>query len=264
VPVAGAWQPTPPAFNPNPLQPCWGHLRPMVLTSSGECPPPGHPSFSTTATSSFYAAALEVYNTGVGLTAEQKTIADYWADNPGATGTPAGHWMAIVSQFARSQGLSLAGAAEAYARVGIAVHDAFIVCWNSKYIYNLQRPVTYINDNIDRNWQPYIVTPNFPTYTSGHSTQSAAAARVLTDLFGVKRFTDTTHTDHALTPAQPPRTFNSFEEAAAEAAISRLYGGIHYSFDNNDGLGCGECVGKAIRNRVSFKSATAVNEDAER
>lgn len=264
VPVAGAWQPTTPAFNPNPLQPCWGKLRPMVLTSGGECPPPGHPPFSTSATSSFYAAALEVYNIGVGLTAEQKTIADYWADNPGATGTPAGHWIAIVSQFARSQGLSLARAAEAYARVGMAVHDAFVVCWNSKYTYNLQRPVTYINDNIDRNWQPYIVTPNFPTYTSGHSTQSGAAASVLTDMFGVKRFTDMTHANHALTPAQQPRTFNSFDEAAAEAAISRLYGGIHYSFDNNDGLGCGECVGKAIRNRVSFKSVTAGSEDAGR
>ena len=251
--VLGAWRPTPPAFNPNPLQPCWGNIRPMVLTSGSECPPVGHPPFSTNNASAFYAAALEVYNVGISLTAEQKTIADYWADGAGATGTPPGHWIAIVSQIARTDRLTLAEAAEAYARVGIAVHDAFIECWNAKYVYNLQRPVTYINDNINASWTTYIVTPNFPTYTSGHSTQSGAAARVLTDMFGIKRFTDTTHTNHSLTPPQQPRTFNSFAEAAAEAAVSRLYGGIHYTFDNNDGLASGQCIGQKISERVSFR-----------
>src|SRR6185503_10232393 len=104
--VAGVWQPTPPAFNPNPLQPCWGQLRPMVLTSGGECPPQGHPAFSTAAGSDFNAAALEVYNVGLGLTAEQKIIADYWSDGAGATGTPPGHWIAIVSQIAQNDDLS--------------------------------------------------------------------------------------------------------------------------------------------------------------
>ena len=253
TPVPGAWQPTPPAFNPNPLQPCWGLVRPMVLTSGEECPPQGHPAFSTAAGSDFNAAALEVYNVGLGLTAEQKTIADYWSDGAGTTGTPPGHWIAIVSQIAQNDDLSLAKAAEAYARVGIAVHDAFIACWNAKYVYNLQRPVTYINNNIDPSWSSYIVTPNFPTYTSGHSTQSGAAAGVLTDLFGIKMFTDTTHTDHGLVPPQQPRTYDSFDEAAAEAAISRLYGGIHFSFDNNDGLASGQCIGQAIHDRVKFK-----------
>ena len=97
------------------------------------------------------------------------------------------------------------------------------------------------------------MTPNFPTYTSGHSTQSAAAATVLTDMFGVKSFTDTTHTDHSLVPPQQPRKFDSFVQAANEAAISRLYGGIHYSFDNNDGLTCGQCIGGAIHDRVTFR-----------
>jgi membrane-associated phospholipid phosphatase len=252
VPVPGAWEPTPPLFNPNPLQPCWGLIRPMVLTSGEECAPPGHPTFSTDPTSDFYAAGLEVYHLGLGLTDEQQTIADYWSDGAGATGTPPGHWIAIVSQIARNDDLSLAAAAEAYARVGLAVHDAFIACWNLKYIYNLQRPVTYINDNIDAGWRPYIVTPGFPSYTSGHSTQSGAAARVLTDLFGIKSFTDTTHTDHGLVPPQKPRTFDSFDEAAAEAAVSRLYGGIHFPFDNDDGLASGECISQAIHDRVSF------------
>jgi membrane-associated phospholipid phosphatase len=252
VPVAGAWAPTPPLFNPNPLQPCWGMIRPMVLTSGAECPPPGHPAFSTDTASNFYAAGLGVYHAGLGLTDEQQTIADYWSDGAGATGTPPGHWIAIMSQIARNDDLSLAAAAEAYARVGMAVHDGFIACWNTKYIYNLQRPVTYINDNIDAGWRPYIVTPGFPSYTSGHSTQSGAAARVLTDLFGSKRFTDTTHADHGLVPPQKPRTYDSFDAAAAEAAVSRLYGGIHFAFDNNDGLSSGRCIGQAIHDRVSF------------
>jgi PAP2 superfamily len=252
MPVAGSWEPTPPLFNPSPLQSCWGLIRPMVLTSGEECAPAGHPRFSVAPSSDFFAAGFEVYNVVTGLTAEQKTIADYWSDAAGATGTPPGHWIAIVSQIARKDGLSLAEAAEAYARVGIAVHDAFIECWNTKYVYNLQRPVTYINDNIDGGWMPYIVTPNFPSYTSGHSTQSGAAASVLTDMFSVKRFKDITHIDHALLPPQKPRTFESFREAAAEAAVSRLHGGIHFRFDNDDGLASGECIGQAIQKRVSF------------
>ena len=158
-----------------------------------------------------------------------------------------------MSQIARNDGLSLASAAEAYARAGIAVHDAFIACWNAKYIFNLQRPVTYINSNIDATWTPYITTPNFPTYPSGHSTQSGAAARMLADMFGTKRFTDTTHTNHGLVPPQQPRSFNSFDQAAAEAADSRLLGGIHFAFDNYHGRAAGYCIAQAIRDKVSFK-----------
>jgi len=100
---------------------------------------------------------------------------------------------------------------------------------------------------------PLLVTPPFPEYASGHSTQSGAVATVLTDLFGVKAFTDTTHSDHDLTPPQPPRTFNSFDEAADEAALSRLYGGIHYSSGNANGLAQGRCIGQVILDRIAFK-----------
>lgn len=208
--------------------------------------------------SEFYAAALDVYTTRAHLTDEQQTIADYWADGAGQTGTPPGHWMAIVSQLARhhgdhQHGLSLMAAAEAFARVGIAVHDAFIACWYTKYVYNLQRPVTYVNDHIDPMWRSYLTTPGFPSYHSGHSTQSGAVATVLTAMFGRLAFTDTTHMDHGLLPPQAPRTFRSFDEAAEEAAVSRLYGGIHYPFDNDDGLGTGWCIGDWIRQRVQFK-----------
>jgi membrane-associated phospholipid phosphatase len=252
--VPGPWEPTPPAFIRNPEQPCWGQLQPMVLESGTECAPPGHPGFSTNSESTFYAAAFEVYQTGLSLTEEQKTIAEYWADGVGTTGTSSGHWMAIVGQIARNDGLSLAAAAEAYAKLGITVTDAFITIFHAKYFYNLVRPVTYIQDHIDHTWRPYLVrTPSNPSYSSGHSTQSRAAAEVLTDLFGDKAFIDTTHADHHLMPPQKPRAFSSFKEAAAEAAVSRLYGGIHYAFDNDDGRASGRCVGQAINDRVRFK-----------
>jgi membrane-associated phospholipid phosphatase len=249
-----AWQPTPPNFVLPPEQPCWGQLQPMVLASSTECAPPGPPAFSTDPASDFYAAALEVYQVSQTLTAEQQTIAQYWADFPGTTATSSGHWVAIVSQIVRNEGLSLAAAAEAYARLGIAVTDAFIMLFDAKYQYNLVRPVTYIQAYIDDTWLPYlVVTPPNPSYPSTHATQSSAAATVLTDLFGAKAFIDTTHLDHHLMPPQQPRVFRSFTEAAAEAAISRLYGGIHYAFDADDGRVAGQCVGQAINDRVDFQ-----------
>jgi membrane-associated phospholipid phosphatase len=133
------------------------------------------------------------------------------------------------------------------------LRDAFITSFHAKYRYNLQRPVTYIQDHIDGSWLPLIVTPPNPAYIAGHSTQSGAAAAVLTDLFGRKAFTDTLHTDHHLMPPQEPRTFRSFNEAAAEAAVSRLYAGIHYAFDNDEGRASGRCVGQAINDRVRFQ-----------
>jgi membrane-associated phospholipid phosphatase len=247
----GLWEPTPPAFAP-PLEPCWGQLRPFVLTSGEECAPPPPPAYSDDPGSAFYAFGREVYTTSVTLTAEQRTIAQYWADNPGETGTPPGHWIAIVGQLARNEGLSLMAAAEGYARVGLAVADAFIGSWHTKYTYNLLRPETYITRRIDPTWLPLLVTPGFPSYTSGHATQSGAAATVLTDLFGVHPFTDTLHEDHDLEPRPEPRSFGAFEEAAEEAAMSRLYAGIHYPFDNDNGLAQGQCVGHVIVDRILF------------
>lgn len=248
----GGWRPTPPGFGGKPLQPCWGQLRPMALKSGQECAAPGAPKFSDSTNSEFYAAGVEVHKIGLGLSTEQRIIADYWADNAGDSGTPPGHWIAIASQIARKDNLSLVKAAEAYARVGIAVHDAFIGCWYTKYLHNLKRPVTYINDNVHGQWRSYIATPPFPSYPSGHAVQSGAAAKVLTDMFGARGFTDTTHTDHGLKPALRPRAFKSFQQAAAEAAQSRLYGGIHYAFDNSDGLASGDCIGRAVLDRVKF------------
>jgi hypothetical protein len=244
----GLWEPTPPLFRPA-LQPCWGSLRPFVLTSGSECAPPPPPAFSTAPDSAFHLEALEVYQAGTSLTDEQKAIAQFWSDDPGNTGTPPGHWISIVGQIAQRDGLSLAEAAEAYARVGIAVADSFVACWDAKFQHNLLRPVTYIQDHVNAAWLPLLGTPPFPEYTSGHSTQSAAAALVLGDMLGTVSFTDRTHETRGL----EPRSFASFDEAAAEAAISRLYGGIHYRAAIERGMDQGSCIGGAILDRVQFR-----------
>jgi hypothetical protein len=143
----------------------------------------------------------------------------------------------------RREEASLAAAAETYARVGIAVCDAFIACWQQKYRYNLLRPVTYLRRHVDPEWTPLLVTPPFPEYPSGHSVQSGAAFQVLTDLFGDGyAFVDHTHDERGLAP----RAFGSFLEAADEAAISRLYGGIHFRAAIVNGVAQGRCIGTAV------------------
>jgi len=242
---AGLWVPTPPAMLANPLQPCWGQLRPFAVSAGTVCAPPPPPTFSTVVGSEFHTMALEVYQTVNNNTLEQQTIALFWADG-------SGHWTSIVSQVLASDEESLAKAAEAYARVGIALADAAICCWNTKYQYNLIRPVSYIKQNIDPLWASFLATPAHPEYTSGHSTQSAAASVVLTDIFGVRSFTDATHVIHSPALNLAPRAFSSFTEAAAEAAQSRLYGGIHYSLANQNGLAQGTCVGEMILATITF------------
>ena len=244
---AGLWVPTPPAFKPA-LHPCWGQMRTFVLTSGGECAPPPPPAYSTDPNSDFYREGREVYDVDTNLTAEQEAIARFWSDDPGLTGTPPGHWVSIVSQLAVRDGWRLDTAAEAYVRVGLGVADAFISCWETKYQENLLRPVTYIQALFDPNWLPLLGTPAFPEYSSGHSTQSGAASALLTEMLGVVAFTDHTHDARGL----PSRSFDSFAAAADEAAISRLYGGIHYRAAIAVGLDQGRCVAGAIHDRVEF------------
>ncbi len=178
----------------------------------------------------------------------QVDIARYWADDPGESVTPPGHWISILNQVLEREQASLALASESYAKVGIAVADAFITCWHTKYLYNVPRPITYIQKVIDPTWNTPVVvdpviTPPFPEYTSGHSVQSGAAAGVLSDLFGANyAFTDHTH----VRLGYAPRAFASFEEAAQEAAISRLYGGIHYRAAIENGLQQGNCVSERV------------------
>ncbi|MCI0437005.1 MAG: vanadium-dependent haloperoxidase [Gemmatimonadetes bacterium] len=246
----GQWEPTPPAFE-DPIEPCWGQLRPLVLISPGECAPRTHPPYSEHPGSVFYQEAVEVYETVNNVTAEQRTIALYWADLAGETATPAGHSLSITAQVLEQLDASLDMAAEAFARVGIGESDAFISCWASKYHYNLLRPVTYINAIIDADWEPVLETPPFPAYTSGHSNDAGASSTILTALFGAG-FAFTDHTNVGL--GFEPRSFPSFLAAASESAISRLYGGIHYRSDIEEGLAQGACVGRAV-NALVFRTS---------
>jgi hypothetical protein len=253
----GLWVPTPPAFAA-PHQPCWGDLRPFVLLFGAECSVLPPLTYSTDPASPFYLEALEVYDTVNNLTPEQLAIAQFWADNPTQTGTPPGHWVRIVSQVAEQYDLQLDVATEAYARVGIGVADAFISCWSMKYIYNYLRPITFIQDPAGINdpaWTTapgigggIIATPAFPEYTSGHSTQSGAVAFLLTDLLGDLPFVDDTHAGLGL----PARSFDSFDAAAEEAAISRIYAGIHFRTACERGIQQGKCVGDTIQDEIEF------------
>jgi hypothetical protein len=243
----GLWVPTPPGFL-SALQPHWGNNRPFVLPSNAACPPGTPPPYDESPGSTFHADAVEVYDTVNQLSPEQRMIARFWADDPGETATPPGHSIAITGQLLREDDASLAAAAEAYVKAGTAVADAFIACWRAKYQVNLLRPVTYIQAHIDPGWggtdTPLpVTTPPFPEYPSGHSVQMGAVAEVLTDLFGDDRaFTDHTHDERGL----PARSFPSIRAAAAEAALSRLYGGIHFRPAIDDGLAQGRCIGHIV------------------
>jgi hypothetical protein len=237
----GMWVPTPPAHQ-RALQPRWGELRRFLPGSPDDCAPPPPPPFSTAEGTQLWMESHQVRTIGANLTAEQRAIALFWSDDPGLTSTPPGHSVSILSQIMRADGASLATAAEAYARLGIAVADAFIACWWAKYRHCLLRPVTYIRQVFDPAWSPLLVTPPFPEYPSGHSTQSAAAAVVLTSLFGGRSFTDHTHDSRGLAP----RSFGSFNQAANEAAMSRLYGGIHFMCGIQLGLQQGYCLGSRV------------------
>ena len=246
----GLWVPTPPGFQ-RALQPYWGMNRTFAVPSGAHCQSGDHPAYSEAEGSEFYADAIEVYDTTSTLTDEQVEIARFWSDDPGSTPTPPGHSISILNQTIEADRLDLAAAAEAYLKVGIAVSDAFVTCWNTKYRYNLIRPVTYIRDLIDVAWNPLLITPPFPEYTSGHSVQSAAAFGVMADLFGDQHsLVDHTHDARGLTP----RTFSSFSQCADEAAISRFYGGIHFRPAIDLGLQQGKCVADAVA-RMRLKGA---------
>jgi membrane-associated phospholipid phosphatase len=246
----GDWQKTPPGFA-NAVLPQWPNVTPFALSSGAQLRPAGPPAL----TSAQYTAAFnEVKSLGrfdsTTRTPEQTAIALFWADGTG-TATPPGHWNEIAQAVARSRHNSLADNARLFALLDIALADAGIVSWDAKYRYNFWRPVTAIraadtdgnpDTTADPSWTPLLVTPPFPSYTSGHSTFSAAACEVLTRFFGSNvRFTSTSDGLPGFA-----RTFRSFQQAADEAGMSRIYGGIHYQFDNQDGLATGGAVGRFV------------------
>jgi membrane-associated phospholipid phosphatase len=181
----------------------------------------------------------EVQQTVAHLTADQRTIARYWADNPGESFTPPGHWAQIATEQAVAANLSTPRAARALALVAVGLADSAIACWDCKYTCWVLRPITAIREIAgqpftDPEFLTPIVTPPFPSYPSGHSTFSGCAAAVLEHLFPGGRVTD------ALGQSI------GFGAAAEQAAVSRLYGGIHYRSDNEAGLGCGRNVASLV------------------
>jgi membrane-associated phospholipid phosphatase len=243
----GLWRSSPPNFG-EAIGPYFAEVRPMVLASADEVAPVAPLPYSATEGSPFWEQASTTYQTGLALTEAQRLTAMFWRDNPHTSGLPSGHWMQIVRQVCTQQGLSLTQSVEAYARLGVALHDAFLNCWTWKYRYNLIRPVDYVHDHIDPNWQTWVATPPFPEYTSGHSVASAAAATVLTDLLGEVAFTDTNTITEWGT-----RQFASFRVAANEAANSRLLGGIHYPMAIEFGLSQGDAVGALVVTRLQTR-----------
>lgn len=231
-----------------PVGPFWGNLRPFVLEYADQCAVPMGYSYSEDPDSAFYAQAQEVQEVGRRLTDEQKEIARFWVDTPGETGTPAGHWVLLVEVLADQFDWNLDRAVMTYGMVGVSVADAFISAWSLKYQTLLVRPETYIQAHIQRSWAPYIQTPPFPEYPSGHSVVSGAAAEVLTQMYGVVAF------DNRINRLGEfiERSFTSFRAAAYEAAISRLYGGIHYRAAIENGLEQGECVGKTVMDYIQM------------
>lgn len=254
------WMPTPPNFA-RPLSPYCGRVRTIVLKSASEFPVPPSVKFSTQRGSAFYKAALEVIEVKTNLTDEQRAIANFWNDNPVLTNyhghfifnsrqiSPGGHWMNIAEQVMLRQKTPMVRSMEVYSMLAFALFDGFTACWQEKFRGNLIRPVTYINNYIDKKWEPLLQTPPFPEHASGHSTITAGAAEVLTHHFGDIAFVDSTETQFGW----PPRSFKSFREAAAEASVSRLYGGIHYRRGCDAGSEHGKRIGLAVIERVKVK-----------
>lgn len=227
------WRPTPPEYMAA-VEPNWHTMRTFFIDSCNQFPPVPAASYSSPA---FYKLANEVYETGRNLTDEQKLIANYWDCNPFAVQysghmsvglkkiSPGGHWMSITGIATNQSNLDLSRTMLLYTVVACSLHDAFIVCWDEKFRSNRIRPETAINRLIDEKWKPLLQTPPFPEYTSGHSVISTTTGELLTYFMGDGfAFTDTTENYIGM----HPRSFTSFRQAADEACISRLYGGIHF------------------------------------
>ena len=256
----GSWLPTPPGYIAA-IEPHWKQIRCLTLDSAAVFRPQTATLFSIEPGTPFHKEALEVYTVCTSLTDEQKAIAAFWDCNPFhitmqghlnfATKkiSPGGHWMQIAGLASRMKSESIIQASTAYALTAIAIFDGFISCWEEKYNSQLIRPETYINSHIDESWRPLLQTPPFPEYPSGHSVVSGAAATVLTKLYGDNfAFVDDTERPYGL----PDRSFPSFIKASEEAAISRLYGGIHYRPAIVNGLAQGRKVGEQVVKRLKL------------
>ncbi|MDB2491537.1 vanadium-dependent haloperoxidase, partial [Flavobacteriaceae bacterium] len=262
------WKPTPPDYMDG-IEPHWKEIRTMVIDSSNQFAPKPPLDFDLTKGSAFQKQLLEVFDITNALNEDQIEIAKFWDCNPYVTHhrghamfatkkiTPGGHWIGITAVATRKMHSSFIDTVNAYTNVSIALFDAFISCWDEKWNTLIVRPETLINQYYDEEWLPLLQTPPFPEYTSGHSVISRAAAVILTDLYGDDfSFTDTTEVAYGL----GERTYTSFFHAAEEAAISRLYGGIHYRMAIDEGVVQGQAVGEHIIKNLQTRVNNALEE----
>ncbi len=259
--LEGRWVPTPPAYA-QAAEPHWCDIRPMVLDSAAHFMPPPPPAFNMKDSNSrFYREAMEVKRTVENLTEEQKHIAEFFDDNPfnlHVSGhimyatkkfSPPGHWMNIVGIAAEKSKADFNTTVASYTATAIALFDGFIACWKSKYTSNMIRPETVINQHLDPSWRPLIQTPPFPSYISGHSVISAASAETMSYFYGDDfAYRDTSLNEYGI----KPRSFQSFRQASLEASWSRLYGGIHFRSDLEQGNLVGIKLGQYIVNRLKM------------
>lgn len=256
------WRPTPPDYM-DAIEPSWNKIRPFVMDSCSQFKPVPPTPYNLDKKSTFYQEVMEVYGA---LNApdqeERKAIASFWDCNPYVSThaghvmfatkkiTPGGHWMGITTIATQQSKADFLKTVEAYTLTSLALIDGFISCWDEKYRSQVVRPETVINEYIDPDWRPLLQTPPFPEYTSGHSVISAAASTALTSIFGDNfGFNDTVEEPFGL----PARKFKSFYAASEEAAISRMYGGIHYRPAIINGSKQGKQVGAWIVKNIHFK-----------
>jgi hypothetical protein len=249
----GTWKPTPPNFA-KPVTPYWGNLRTMIAGSLDNTAPPAPIPYSEDSASAFYKEVKLVYDISQHISPVQKDIALFWKEiNPGFTAP--GHWMNILRQIIQKDTVPLDKAVFAYALTGMALNDAWISSWKTRYVYNLLRPVTYIRDVMKhQDWLSFVPTPPHPEYTSGFAAMGSAVCESLAYVFGeIYQFTDHTY-DYA---GMRPRTYNSFRALAKEAGDSKLFGGIHYRFSVEAGLAEGRAVAKNVIKILFHEANTA-------
>ena len=259
---AGHWYPTPPAYFAA-VEPYFNRVRPLTLDSASQFKPAPPVAFSEEKDSPFFKLLYEVYQEGSTLPHDHRVIASFWDCNPFAmqsTGhlmvaakkiSPGAHWMGITGIACRVAKKEFAEALKMHTVVSVGLMDAFLSCWDEKYRSNRIRPETAIRKYIDPSWVPLLQTPPFPEYTSGHSTISGASAYILTHYLGDNfAFTDDVEVPYGV----PARSFPSFIHAAREAAVSRLYGGIHYRDANENGTAQGLRVGEWVISTVERES----------
>ncbi|HET9824820.1 MAG TPA: vanadium-dependent haloperoxidase [Chitinophagaceae bacterium] len=238
----GKWKPTPPNFA-KPITPYWGNLRTIVAGSMDQAKPPAPIVYSEDTSSAFYREVKSLYDVSQHLSDEQRNIVLFWKEiNPGVTAP--GHWLNIIRQVLEQDNAPLDKATFTYALTGMALNDAWICCWKTRYVYNLLRPVTYIREVMKHSdWLSFIPTPPHPEYTSGFAAMAGAVCEILSVVYGNEyRVTDHTY-DYA---GMKPRTYYSFRSMANEAGDSKWLGGIHYRFSVEAGLQEGRAVAKNV------------------